>query len=157
MIEMLLSFVGGGAFRAIFEGVLGYVNKAQDHKHEMDRLERQWQIEQKKAEIAAEVAKIEADGKLAQLSAEYAGKAEIADIDLLTRTLEATSKPAGIPWVDAMNGTVRPVTTYTLLLCYMWYRVTTGAAYDPTVDGALLGSVLGFWFADRSLRKMGGK
>lgn len=156
MVEVI-SFIASGAFRAMFDGVLGYFQRRQDHQYEIERLEKQWQIEVQRADIAARAAEAQAKHELDRLATEYRGRAELADIETLTTAMAATSRPSGIAWVDALNGSVRPVVTYTLLAFYVAYRMRSGQPYDPNTDGALLGSVLGFWFADRALRKMFGR
>lgn len=154
MVE-IVAFIASGAFRAMFDGVLGYFQRRQDHQYELERMERQWQIELQRADIAAKAAEAQAKHELDRLATEYAGRAELADTDMLARAIESTSRPSGVSWIDALNQSVRPVVTYILVAFFVFWRVKSGHPIDEA-DRALVGTVLGFWFADRALRKMFG-
>lgn len=73
---------------------------------------------------------------------------------------------SGIYWVDALNGTVRPVITYAFFALYVAVKVMAWLAipsYYPTFalyevlwtgeDAALLSGIISFYFGQRALQK----
>ena len=76
-----------------------------------------------------------------------------------------------MPWVDALNASVRPVLTYWWMLLFTIYKVATIVAaclawttLDDFIanlwtvqDAGILAMIPGFWFVDRAIRKQQGK
>jgi hypothetical protein len=156
MIE-ILSLLGGAGFRALFGGVLEYLNKRQDHKYELERLDRQTQNEILLAEIRAKHASAEADARLRQVAAEYTGKVELADAEAFGRAFEIANKPTGMTIPDWLSAMVRPGITYVYLGFFIYTRVTHGPFEWGEPDTVLFHSLFGFWFMDRAMRKISGK
>lgn len=156
MIE-ILTLLGGAGFRVMFGGILDYFNKRQDHKYELERMEKQAEIEVRMAEIRAQAASAEADARLKQIGAEWGGKVELQDAASFGAAFEAASKPTGMKIPDFLNAMVRPTITLALLAFYIYVRAGAEEVKWEEADTVLFYSVVGFWFADRSLRKMSGK
>jgi len=77
-----------------------------------------------------------------------------ADADAFTLGLKAASAPTGVKWVDAWNSAVRPA--FATVVLVLWVGVLAREQFTPSVwDLELMGSVVGFFFADRTLRKAG--
>ena len=154
MIE-LISLVGGGLFR-LAPSVVEWFSKRQDHAHELAMIDRQMDLErlkwqQKEAEIAAQ-AEASESGKWA---------------DALAPAMQPVK--SGVKWVDAVNASVRPALTYWWCLCLystakgiiVYSAIESGAGLPELssivldeFDRAVVGSIIGFWFLDRALRKM---
>lgn len=154
MIE-LLSLLGGGLFR-LFPSILEFFSKKRDLEHELRLLDRQMDLEKlrwqwKEREIA--------------LQAEVGTEAEWA------KALPAAMAQvkSGIRWVDAINASVRPVLTYWwCLVLYTAYKaitvwvavqeqaplLTLAGTIVTEFDRAVIGSIIGFWFLDRALRRL---
>ena len=78
--------------------------------------------------------------------------ADIAESKALYKTYNT-----GIKWVDALNGTVRPIIAYSFFLLYVFIKIiqaveTPWALWTPT-DEAIFAGVISFYFGRRSLEK----
>ena len=130
-----------------------------------------------KADRAHEIAMRKLDAEIAAKGHEQriretdaAGNWEIQGktLDAYREALAAQGKPSGVAWVDAMNQSVRPVTTYyflalyaaTKLIGFVYAWLHDGAKLPQAMailwgpaDTAMLFGILGFWFVDRQLGK----
>ena len=117
------------------------------------------QLEIDKARSALRIDEVHAQGNAAE---------QAAWAQALQDAISAQGKPSGVPWVDALSSSVRPVLTYWhCLVLYTSQKVAValiaseaGATWASivsqsytTFDQQLVGSMVGFWFVDRSLRK----
>ncbi|MBF0355954.1 MAG: hypothetical protein HQL43_12025 [Alphaproteobacteria bacterium] len=93
-------------------------------------------------------------------------QADIAESQALYRS----AAPSGVPWVDALAGTVRPVITYAFF--FLFAAVKGSGLYGLiAIEGvmllaqampqiwdsetqALFAATLSFWFGNRTLQKM---
>ena len=159
MLE-LVSILGGVVARLCTWGT-DYFTKKQENGHELELLDKQItlatvQSQQKQAEI--------------QLQNE-------ADVDkewsqALNVALTSTNTATGNSFIDCLNALVRP--TLTFWWCLVLYTISKGfliyAAYQEHLaakdmagvvtndfDRAVIGSIFGFWFCDRAIRKYSGK
>lgn len=152
----IISFLGGSAFRAVWGEVSTWLNNKQAHSQEMERmkLQSELQIAQSTQQLAAIAAQSAAG--IAAIQAQTEAAVSTADADAFTAGLKAAATPTGVKWVDAWNGTVRPAFATVVLL--LWISIVVKNDFVATVwDLELMGSVAGFFFADRSLRRNAGK
>ena len=81
-------------------------------------------------------------------------QADIAESQSLHRRVVTV----GIPWVDALNSSVRPVITYCFFALFA--AQVLGGFFDYTLPPhvwndnveALFGGVMGYWFGNRSMK-----
>lgn len=158
MIE-LLSVVGGAVARLATEAI--GIKKARDEAdHELRMTKLQLDIDKARAEQ-----------QLDMVHAQAAAASDIAELQALMEASRSEgSRSSGVKWVDAMNQSVRPVMTY--WWCLVIYSAakallaysaadsgaTLASMADVLVtdfDRAVIGSMISFWFVDRSLRKLG--
>ena len=156
MIGSLLNFLGGGLLRLVPEVLKAWDAKNQ-RAHELAMFDKQ---------IAADNARAAAAERGIQLQNE--GAMNLAEMQAIVEATRAQAVPSGIAWVDAMSSSVRPVLTYwwavvlytTALGCefYMTLKIS-GSAPEAFLNiwgeaevGIVL-SMIGFWFADRAIRK----
>lgn len=150
MIEMI-SLLGGGLLRLVPE-LLSFVNKGKDNKHELDMLEKQFQLEQTRNKQQFEQLQYqgETDISLALLKAQEAA---------VSSQMQLTK----IKWVDAMNFSVRPVYALSALALYYVSKallfITAGwdlqallKCYTPE-DFAFLMGITSFYFVGRVIDK----
>jgi hypothetical protein len=158
MIE-LLGLLFGGAFRLLPEVFKVFAAKREaDHEYRMSEL--QLKIDQARAAQAID---------LAHAQAEIAANA--GEMQAWADAIRAQAQPSGIRWIDALSSSVRPVLTYWWVLglysgakgIAIVVAFQAGATLDAFAallvtefDRTVIGSILSFWFVDRSLRK-GGK
>jgi hypothetical protein len=158
MIE-LLGLLGGGLFRLLPE-VFKIFTAKRDADHEYRMSELQLKIDQARATQALDLVR---------------GQAEVAasagEMQAWGDAIRAQATPTGNKWADALSSSVRPVLTYWWVIgLYSGAKVigiivalqagATLEAIAPLLvsefDRTVIGSILAFWFVDRSLRK-GGK
>ena len=155
MLE-LLSLLFGGVLRLAPE-LLGFFRARDDRAHELRMTQLQLDIDKARAQQQIDLA-----------HAQAAIAADQADMVALVEAVQAQARPSGVPWIDALSSSVRPVLTYWWCVgLYTAYKVIaitlllqagTGlAALLPQLvtdfDKSVIGSMFAFWFVDRSLRK----
>jgi hypothetical protein len=155
----LLGIAFGGASR-LFQHWLEIKDKNKERDHEFRMFDKQLELMARKAEIESELRRMDYD------AAKDAG-----ELDALVTSIRAQADEARAAggWVAQLSASVRPIISYWLLIIYTTAKLVSlyltwrsgvllaeaiVAAYT-TFDGALLGSIMSFWFADRSLRKWG--
>lgn len=152
MLTTLLSFLGGSAFRAIWGEISSFLNKRQDHAHELERLKLQARHD---AEVHArnlEALKLQHDMGVQIIRVQ--GEADVARVeaDAWNDAVKAVGSKTGNWIADGWNGIIRPMlaTICTGLVVLHFYR----ANWVLDENGwALVGAVLGIYVADRTLYK----
>jgi hypothetical protein len=167
-IMTIVGALGGGALRLFPEILSAWANR--NSKENAVEL----------AKIDAEKARDELANKLAisQLGAEQIeaeGRAAIdrAQAEAMVLDHQAQAQLTGVRWADALNLSVRPVTTYLMLGLYIAFKwivirdaviqaadTHTSATVTSLValiwnedDAAVFSAVLAFWFADSAIAK----
>lgn len=152
MILTLLATLGGGLFRLLPE-FLKYFEKRDDRKHELAMFEKQLEADRVKGEFASEQART-------QLS--------IEDVKAMVAATQAQATITGIKIVDAISALMRPLLTFWWCIClytaalvaqYLYLLSQTGSQVGTILmlwgdqEKAIVASMIGFWFVDRTLRK----
>ncbi len=154
MISAIFSFLGGSVFRVIWGEASAYINKRQDHAHEVEMLKVQQSLDD--ARHARDLEQMRLANELGLKTIEVQKDAAIAagELDAFSKAIEAASRPTGSKWVDAWNGSIRP--SYATVALFLWLiKVSTQGFVMDAFDAELLAVVAGFYFADRSLGKRG--
>lgn len=154
MIGALFSFLGGSVFRMIWGEASAYLNKRQDHAHEIEMLKVQKELDD--ARQVRELEQMRLANELGLKTIEVQKEADVArgELDAFSRAIEAAARPTGIAWVDAWNGSIRP--SYATVALILWLvKVAAQGFKMDAFDAELLAVVAGFYFADRSLGKRG--
>lgn len=154
MISALVSFLGGSVFRMIWGEASAYLNKRQDHRHETEMLKVQAELDQ--AKHGRDLEQMRLANELGVKMVEVQKDAAIAagELDAFSKAIEAAARPTGIKWVDAWNGAIRP--SYATVALALWLvKVAAQGFKMDAFDAELLAVISGFYFADRSLGKMG--
>jgi len=76
------------------------------------------------------------------------------EADAFVEAIKAAAIPTGVKWVDAWNGSIRPAAA-TVAICLWVFALAKAGFITNDWDKELVGVVLGFYFADRSLGKRG--
>jgi hypothetical protein len=153
MISALFSFLGGTAFRMVWGEVSAWLNKKLEHAQEMERLQLSERLEATKYARQQELIRLQHDLGIKEI--QIAG--DIAADKLAAEAFveaQKNFKPTGIKWVDAWNASIRPsAATFALLL---WVgELINKALVLSEWDRNLIGAILGFYFADRTLKHRG--
>jgi len=98
----------------------------------------------------------------------YGGMFTLDSLHFLGAALQQRVPPTGVGWVDALNGSVRPVLTYGFFALFALHLLVQLAAAAGRIDDAplsqavaqawsdevqaLFAGILGFWFGNRSMQ-----
>lgn len=176
MLTTLLTLFGGGLgglLRFVPE-ILKLFTDQRDRDHEYRMTQLQLQIDKARADQAIDL--VHAQGAMAAQAGELVAFAE---------AIKSQGQMTGVPWLDALNQSVRPVVTYwwmSLLTLYKVVMIVVAtielyaaikvaqgiAGFGPALttyadrvwtpqDAGILAMILGFWFVDRSIRKQQGR
>jgi len=137
MITLLGSLLG--FISAAFPDLIKLFRDAQDRKHEITIL--QMQMEQQKQGASQRLEEIQVNADIAESSALY------------------KTYTTGISWVDALNGTVRPVITYSFFILYASVKAMQFSANLPWLlwtaeDQAIFAGIISFYFGQRAMSKL---
>lgn len=154
MISALLSFLGGSAFRLLMGEIVGFLKSRQDQKHEVEMM--RVQAELAAGEHARNLEAIRVQAELGVKTIAVQGDADLAleEARAFTALQAAAAKPTGIRWVDAWNASIRPAFA-TLALALWGLSLHRNGWVLTEWDTSLMAVIVGFYFADRSLRKVG--
>lgn len=148
MFSALFSFLGGSVFRMIWGEVSEFVNKSQDHKHEMEALRLQAELEDKKALQELERMRVASELGIKELEVKTNAEIESKDADAFIAAMATVNVKTGNWFIDAWNGSIRPAAATTALLLW-WFCLYTQGFVLTEWDKELVGVILGFYFAHR--------
>ena len=151
MIETLLGGLLGGAFRLAPE-ILKWLDRKGERGHELAMQDK-----------ALEFEKLRGAQRIAEIGASADAAWSTGAIEALRDSITAQSQTSGVPWVDALSISVRPVITYWFMALYCAAKtaafagaITVGAGWGAATvhawteaDQALWAGVLNFWFLGR--------
>lgn len=149
-MSALISFLGGSAFRLIWDRISSWLETRQDHKHELERLRVQAEMEA--AQHARNLEAIRLQSELGVKVIEAQREADVAGIEASgwAAAVAQAQKPTGVFFVDAWNGIIRPGAASVAL--GLWVFALAGQGWQMSEwDRQLVGVVLGFYFAARSI------
>lgn len=154
MFSALFSFLGGSVFRMIWGEVSSFIEKKQEHSQEIERMKLQAEIDDKEHARNMEALRVQADLNIQQVQVKSV--ADLANIDAegFYRAFEASEQMSGIKFVDGWNKSIRPFCATVCILLWILSLYHQGFAV-AAFDMELICTVMGFYFADRSLGKRG--
>jgi hypothetical protein len=146
MISLLGSLIG--FIGALIPDCLKFVQDRADKKHELRILEIQIQ-----REVQGHTNRLE----------EIQAQADINEAQTIYKTWQS-----GVSWVDALNGTVRPVLAYAFFLLYALVKMQQFSVVDPALpwqlqslwgdeDQAIFAGIISFYFGQRAMSKVRGR
>lgn len=154
MFSALFSFLGGAAFRMIWGEIAAWLNKRQDHLHEIERMKLEGELDEKRHAREKERIRLQAELGVKELIVAGDVAVQKAETDAWLERVKAIGRPIGIKWVDAWNASITPAAaTIALgLWCLKLYQL----GFNPQDwDHELIAAVLGLYIADRRLQKRG--
>lgn len=154
MLEAILSFLGGSLMRTIWGELSSWMNKRQDHAFEIERMRLQNDLDDKAHQRNQETLRLQ--NELGIQMVEAKGQADVAttEAEAFNALIQNAFKPTGYAFVDVWNGIIRPSAATIALVLWCLKLSNQGWKMDDW-DVTLAGTVLGFFFADRSLGKRG--
>jgi len=172
MISAILSFLGGSAFRMIWGEASHFFTQKQEHDNELARMTLQGQLDDQAHQHDQDRIRLQSDLGVKEIQVKGDYDLQLKDADLLESAITAAGRPIGVKWVDAWNAAIRPLAASVALalwvasICIRAYMLITAPEATITAqsnlqsimtpfDLELMGSIFGFFFADRSLRHRG--
>lgn len=153
MFTSIFAFLGGSVFRMIWGEIAAYVDKAREHKHEMERMRLQADLEDRQHDRNQAAIKVQHDMGIQVVRVQ--GEVDLSRIEGegWLEGVKATARAIGIPWVDAWNATIRPaVATWSIgMLSFHEF----GAFVMSEATSSVCFAALGLYLADRTLGKRG--
>ena len=150
----ILSFLSGSVFRLIWSGVSGWIDKQQDHRHELARLELQGKLDADQHSRNMEALRVQAEMGIKTVQVQGAVDVEKLEAAGFYDVVKEATKPTGIRIVDAWNGVIRPMAATIAII--LWVGALREAGFVMSAwDKELVGVILGFFFASRVLSKDG--
>lgn len=153
MFSTLFSFLSGSVFRMIWGEVSSFINKRQDHQHELEMLKLQNSLDQCQHLRQLELMKIQADIGVKTIEVQSDADVSKIESEAFLNVVNATSKNTGVLWIDAWNQSIRPCTATWALLMISLSELGLFALSDSTSNIASV--ALGIYLADRALAKRG--
>lgn len=152
----IFGIVFGGLLRLAPE-VLKWLTRKTDNKHELDLIQANLDADLTRGDLAMRREEAANDHALS-----------LAEISALLEANRSQDAPTGNKWIDGLSKSVRPVLTY--YHCVLYYSAFKGAVFYSGIlgglmwhevvlsmytatDAAVMSSMIGYWFLDRSLRK----
>ena len=148
MITLLASLAG--FISSLIPEIMKYFVDKSDKQHELQILEYQMQAQ-----------KLKSNGRLEEISALN----EASEAQAIYKTYKT-----GISWVDALNGSVRPVLAYSFFGIYTFVKflqykiiaLTPNISDVVTIlwtidDQAIFAGIISFYFGQRAIAKIRGK
>lgn len=153
MISSVISFLGGSAFRMLWGEISAWMNKKQDHEHEMERMRLQEEFD-----AAQHARNLEAQRVQAKMGVKVIEAQALADIGRVEAegwldAVKSTGKSIGVKWVDAWNMAIRPGGATWALLMLTLEAFQLANVNENTAQVCF--AFLGLFVADRTLGKRG--
>jgi hypothetical protein len=166
-IMTLIGALGGGGLRLIPEIISAWSNRpSKTNAVELAHID----LDRTRAELDA---KLET-AKLGPENYEAEARAAVARAEAETKLLamKAQAHLSGVQWVDALNLSVRPITTFLMLALYIIFKlivirdavIQAAGPSSATVtslavliwtedDAAIFSGILSYWFADSAIAR----
>jgi hypothetical protein len=154
MFSALLSFLGGSVFRMLFGEISSWMNKKQDHLHEMDRMRLQGELDTSQFLRNQDALRLQAELGVKLVHVQAEAVVDQIEANGWLAAVKGTTQTIGIWFIDAWNGVIRPfVATWAVIMVTLHFA-QTGWVLDDN-GWSICGAALGIYLADRSLFKRG--
>ncbi|MBP8231774.1 MAG: hypothetical protein KAY22_05670 [Rhizorhabdus sp.] len=150
-MSAILTFLGGGAFRAIWGELASFMSKRQEAKIELEKLRLQKEIDAAQHSQNLEALKLQAELGVKTIGVQADADVSRSEAEAFREAMARAAIPTGIRWVDAWNAAIRP--SFATIGLTLWGLSLWRNEWHLTEwDLSMIGAIAGFYFADRSLR-----
>lgn len=150
-MSAIMSFLGGATFRAVWGEAAAFVSKRQEHKHEIERADKQAGYDDAAHRRNLEAMKLQHDLGIRVIEAGAASHASAADDDAFLEAVRGINSKSGIAIIDAWNQSVRPFVATTATIGLLIEAVALG--HMTQFHYEIAAAAIGLYLADRSLAK----
>lgn len=154
MISAILSFLGGSAFRLLWGEISAFLTARQEHRHELERLRLQGELDAAQHARNLEAIRVQADLGVKTIEVQAQAALGQVEADAWARAVSDVGKQSGIRFVDVWNGVIRPLLA-TLAIAVVVAEIIRNGFVLTEWDRDLVGAILGIYVADRTLAKRG--
>jgi len=154
MLTSLIAFLGGSVFRMIWGELSSFITKRQDHAQEMDRMTLQGSLEAAQHSRNLEAIKVQADLGVKTIQVQSEADLNQIETGAWATLVAGTTKSIGIAFIDAWNGTIRPLVATWAIVVISIDMASKNWLLDEN-GWALASAALGIYLADRTLFKRG--
>jgi hypothetical protein len=154
MFTALLSFLGGSVFRLMMGEIVQWLKQGQEQRHEVELMRVQAELAAGEHARQLEAIRVQSELGVKTIAVQAEGDVAVAEAMAFRDATAAAQKPTGIMWVDAWNAAVRPAFATVALGLWalaLWRQDWVLNEWDTS----MMAVIVGFFFADRSLRKQG--
>jgi hypothetical protein len=152
MLEAVLSFLGGSAFRMIWGEVSSFFVRKQEHEQEVQRMQMQAEMDDRAHSRNLESLRLQSELGIKEIQIQSDADVSIEEAVAFTEAVKQSYKPSGIRWIDAWNASIRPQYAEVALALWVLKLYQQGFIMDG-FDIGLMAVIAGYFFADRTLRK----
>lgn len=153
MIEAVLSFLGGSAFRMIWGEVSAFFVRKQEHAQEVERMRLQSELDDKAHIRNLEALRVQAELGVKTIQVQADADVAVQEAEAFTEAIRQSYKPSGIAWIDAWNASIRP--QYAEVALILWgLKLYQQSFVMDSFDIGLMAVIAGYFFADRTLRRL---
>jgi hypothetical protein len=143
----ILSFLGGSAARAVWGEASAWITSYQDHKHELERMKLQSQLDGHRHTRDLEHIRLAKELGVKEVPFQNDDSAWLTAVDRI-------DQPTGFTLIDAWNRAIRPAGATVVIV--LWVLIVLKAGLKPSSwDLELMAAILGFFYADRTMGKRG--
>lgn len=153
-MSAVFSFLMSSAFRMLWGEISAYFKAKQEHKQELERMDAQEKAEAGRHARDMDRIKLQADLKVQEVKVVGDLAIQQTEASAFVEAIKAASKPIGIFFVDAWNGSIRPAMATIALAMWVLALYRSGFLIGDW-DKELIAGILGFYIADRTLAKRG--
>lgn len=162
-MSAILAFLMSSAFRMIWGEVTDHLKKRREDKQELTLMRLQGDLDKERheqqqaairlqAELNINVVRVQSQADKEKMDLQIAGELEKIEAEAFREASVQVNKMTGIFLIDFWNQSIRPAAATISLI--LWVCSVYGFKLTPW-DLELISSILGFYFADRSLAKRG--
>lgn len=154
ILSALFSFLGGSAFRMIWGEVSAWLTTRQDHEQELERIRLQGELDAAQHARNLEAMRLQSDLGVKTIQVQGDADLSLKEMDAWGKAVAGAVDPSDTTTVGQWVKAIRPAAATIAL--GLWALALYRAGFNMTDwDHELVGAVLGFFFADRSLVKSG--
>lgn len=154
MFTALFSFLGGSAFRMIWGELSSWLTAKQDHSFEIERMRLQGEMDAATHARNLEALRVQADLGVKTIQVQAEADLALKEMDAWGRAVAGAVDPSDQSAVGQWVKAIRPAAASIALILWALALYRSGLVMG-TWDRELVGAILGFFFADRSLVKSG--
>jgi len=154
MFTALFSFLGGSAFRMIWGELSSWLTAKQDHSFEIERMRLQGEMDAASHARNLEALRVQADLGVKTIQVQSEADLALREMDAWGKAVASAVDPSDQSAVGQWVKAIRPAAASIALILWALALYRTGLVMSAW-DRELVGAILGFFFADRSLVKSG--